>query len=151
MNNIQLSGRIVSDISYGSYYKQRTDTKKNGRWCKFVLLVNTTKNRVDTFLVTAFGYQASNVYNNAKKGGRVYITGYLNSTKVYDYATKKDLYVTNVVANNIEIIDYKDKETIERIINQNIEIETKVVNGEFPNFKDFKESHYNAKNDIADD
>lgn len=149
MNRLELKGRIVSDIKSGTHYKKRTDTKKS-KWASFVLLVKTTKHRVDTFAIACFDENANKLIKYGEPGARVIVEAHLHSNKIFDYGLQKNIYVNKVMAYNVDLIDYRQDELTKKIYDENFRIKEKVINGDFPNVGDFKEKNYIGNNVTID-
>jgi single-strand DNA-binding protein len=115
MNNVSLIGRVVRDpeLRYsgqGMAVGQFTIAVDKGMAKdKKAECVANGKPVADFIRIVTFGKQAEFSANNLRKGARVAVNG---SISVSTYKTDKSetRYTTDVLANNIEIIDWPEKE-----------------------------------------
>lgn len=109
MNNTQLIGRLTKDVDF-KY------TAGGNAVANFILAVNRTyKNKdggydADFIRVQAWRKLAENVANHVGKGSLVGITGTIR-TRHYDDDDGKRVYITEVIANSVQFLDPKGKNT----------------------------------------
>lgn len=104
MNVITIIGRFTKDL----------EIKKSGKGTAYiqnVLAVQRTKDIADFIPVLITGKSAEFILANSGKGKRVSITGSLQSN-TYEKDGKKQTSYT-VMANSVELIDWKEKEKTE--------------------------------------
>lgn len=102
MNQVNLSGRLTKDpeIRY---------TQSQKAVCRFNLAVDRmAKGEADFPTVVAFGKQAENMELYVARGCRVLVEGRLQ-TGNYKDKDGKTVYTTEVIANRVEFIDFKEK------------------------------------------
>lgn len=73
--------------------------------------------QADFFRVVVWGKQAENVANYLAKGRKVAIKGYLTS-RSYDANNGEKRYVTEIVADNVEFLDWGDKNGEQRPVHR---------------------------------
>lgn len=101
MNNVTLIGRLTKDVEL-RYTTNETAT------VKFTLAVDRIKkDECDFISCTAFGKTAETMSKYLAKGCRVAINGSIR-TGSYKDKEGRTVYTTDVVANNVNIIDFKD-------------------------------------------
>ena len=101
MNNVNLIGRLTKDVEL-RYTTNETAT------VMFTLAVDRIKkDECDFISCTAFGKTAETMSKYLAKGCRVAINGSIR-TGSYKDKEGRTVYTTDVVANNVNIIDFKD-------------------------------------------
>lgn len=106
MNKVILSGRIAKDweIRY---------TTSNTAVVTFSLAVrkikSEQKNDADFFQIVTYGKTAELVNQYCQKGSTINVTGHL-STRNYDDKDGKKVYVTEVIADEVEFVSSPKKE-----------------------------------------
>lgn len=106
MNNVQLIGRLARDVELR--YTQGTEPMAVAT---FTLAINRRgkEEQADFPRVTVFGKQAENCEKYLAKGRRVAVEGRIQ-TGSYQNKNGDTIYTTDVVANRIEFIDFKDNQ-----------------------------------------
>ncbi len=102
MNSVVLIGNLTRDPEVR--YTAETQTAV----CTFTLAINRGKDKGADFpKITIFGKQAENCERFLEKGRKVAVQGKINtgSYKNKDGAT---VYTTDVIANNVEFLEWKD-------------------------------------------
>ena len=113
MNNVQLSGRLTRDPELRS-------TASGIYVCSFTLAVDKRMSKerrniaeqvgnptADFIQCQAWSHMAEHINTYGYKGGRVQISqGHIN-TRSYDDSSGRKIYVTEVIADQLEIIDWK--------------------------------------------
>ena len=108
MNQVNLVGRIAREIEL------RYTTGTQMAVARFPLAISRAKKDgedqgADFPTIVAFGKTAENLERFSGKGLRVAVTGKIQ-TGSYDDRDGKKVYTTEVIANNIEFIDFKGKD-----------------------------------------
>jgi len=107
MNSVQLIGNLVKEpeLRYGKSGKEVGN---------FTIAVNNPFNKDDTaFLkIISFGKVAENSANYLNKGSKVGVVGRLQ-TRNYENKEGQKVYVTEIIANEVEFLDTK-KDKAER-------------------------------------
>lgn len=119
MNNVSLIGRLIRDpeVRY---------TQNQKMYAQFNLAVNKVGVEGADFInIVAWNKTAELVSLYFKKGNKIGITGRIN-TRNYDDKDGKKVYVTEVIAENIDFCDNNK--------NNNVETTTDVVNEVDNNF-----------------
>lgn len=107
MNQVILTGRITKDIEL-KYSQSQTAV------ARFFIALDRGKDKdgkdkgADFPSCIAFGRTAENLERFSGKGLRVAIIGHI-STGSYDDKDGKKVYTTDVIADRVEIIDWKEK------------------------------------------
>ena len=104
MNNVSLVGRITKDL-------ELKYTQSNKAVVNFTLAVNRNYNsqdgeEADFILVQVWNKTAENLVNYMGKGSRIGVTGRIQ-TRSYDKENGDRVYITEVIANNIEFLEDK--------------------------------------------
>lgn len=100
LNNCSFIGRLVKD--------PEINTRDDKKVCNFMIAVDRvfSKNDESDFIpVTVWGKQADNLAQYCKKGSHIEVTGELR-TGSYEKDGKK-YYTFNILANEIEFLDFK--------------------------------------------
>jgi single-strand DNA-binding protein len=115
MNNVALIGRLTKDPELrfisgsGSAVAQLTlAVDKNLSKEKKQQFELKNKPTADFIRVVVWGKQAENCANFLEKGLRVAIQGSISVTK-YESSAGETRYSTDVMANNVEFLEWKDK------------------------------------------
>ena len=111
MNKVVLLGRLTKDIEVSTYGRG----KDKGCYTNFCVAVNRPKKKSekesesDFIYCVAFGKTADFLEEYARKGARVLVEGTL---QVDNYKDKNDdkRTSTKVLVNNVELIDFPDKQ-----------------------------------------
>ena len=108
MNSVSLVGRITKDLEL-----KYTTTGK--AVVSFTLAVNRTFNRDEADFISCVAWQktAETLCNYMGKGSQIGITGRIQ-TRTYDDKDGKRVYITEVVANEIEFLDSKKSQGAEQ-------------------------------------
>ena len=103
MNQVNISGRLTKDIDL------RYTSGSQMAVARFTVAVNRAKNNgeADFIRVVVFGNQAENAERYIGKGCRVIVEGRLQ-TGSYENNKGETIYTTDVVANRVEFIDFRD-------------------------------------------
>ena len=107
MNNITLIGRLTKDVDLRYTNSQMAVST-------FTLAIDRPvkqgeEKKADFPRVTVFGKQAENMEKYVGKGCRIAVQGRIQ-TGSYKDKDGKTVYTTDVVANRVEFIDFKDKD-----------------------------------------
>ena len=107
MNQVNLIGRIAREIEV------RYTTGTQMAVARFPIAISRAKKNgedqgADFPTIVAFGKTAENLERFSGKGLRVAVTGKIQ-TGSYEDKDGKKVYTTEVIANNIEFIDFKGK------------------------------------------
>lgn len=102
MNLVVLTGRLVKDPELKYTQSQKPVTSNS-------VAVSKSKDDTKFFNFVAYNNTATYLCNYGKKGQKMAITGELN-TRYYDDKDGKRVYVTEVIANNIELTFEQPKE-----------------------------------------
>lgn len=108
MNTVNLIGRLTKDPEL-RYSPSGTPI------CRFTIAVNREfsnqqgEREADFISCIAFNKQAENLSNFQKKGNRVGVVGRIQ-TGSYEGQDGKRVYTSDVVANNIEYLDYRSEQ-----------------------------------------
>lgn len=110
MNNVQLIGRLTRDpeMRYG----------QNSVVCLFPLAINRGKDRNGNDLgadfpnIKVFGKQAENCGKHLAKGLMVGVQGRIQ-TSSYTNRNGEKVYTTDVIADRVEFLEWKEKNTSE--------------------------------------
>lgn len=97
MNKVILTGRITKDLDL------RYTTQNNTAVLSFQIAVRKNKNDADFIAVVAYGKTAELINQYCKKGSSINIIGCLR-TRNYDDKDGKRVYVTEVLADEIEFV-----------------------------------------------
>lgn len=105
MNQVNLIGRITKEIDV------RYTTGTQMAVARFSIAISRGKKNgedqgADFPTIVAFGKTAENLERLSGKGLRVAVTGKIQ-TGSYDDKDGKKVYTTEIIANNIEFIDFK--------------------------------------------
>lgn len=108
MNNVTLIGRLTRDPE--TRYTSSTQTAI----CSFAIAIDRPGKRdeekkTDFPKITVFGKQAENCERFLKKGRLVGIQGRLQ-TGSYEDKNGNTVYTTDVIANNVEFLEWGEKE-----------------------------------------
>ncbi|MBF0714104.1 single-stranded DNA-binding protein [Gemella sp. GH3] len=116
MNTISICGRLTKPIEL----KQQ----KNGAYYTKITVASNyyqSKEVKTSFInVTVFGQKASYLHEKLKDKGRVYIQGILQTSSYEDKQGNKK-YSFDVLANEIQVIDYKETKN-ENNTEQNVDL-----------------------------
>ena len=106
MNSVQLIGRLTRDVELR--YTQGTEPMAVAT---FTLAINRQgkKEQADFPRIIVFGKQAENCEKYLAKGRRVAVEGRIQ-TGSYQNKNGDTIYTTDVVANRVEFIDFKDNQ-----------------------------------------
>lgn len=105
LNNVSLVGRLTKDVDLRY-------TQSNVAVATFTLAVNRTfksengEREADFINCVMWRKQAENLANWAKKGALIGITGRIQ-TRTYDNQQGQRVYVTEVVAENFQLMEFK--------------------------------------------
>jgi single-strand DNA-binding protein len=107
MNNVSLIGRLTKDVELKYIPSSEMAV------ATFTLAIDRPvgqgkEKQADFPRITVFGKQAENCEKFIGKGRLVGITGRIQTGK-YEGKDGKTVYTTDVVANNVEFLDYADK------------------------------------------
>lgn len=105
MNNWTGIGRLVKDPQMGAIPSTQTTV------CKFHMAIDDgygEKKKTNFIPITVFGKQAENCERYLGKGQRVAVQGKIQ-TGSYTNKDGQTVYTTDVIANMVEFIDFKDK------------------------------------------
>lgn len=104
MNNVVLQGRMTKDIEVRYTASQMAVGK-------FTLAVKRygKEDETDFIRVTVFGKQAERAERYIGKGCRVTVQGRIQ-TDSYENNNGETVYTTDVIANNLEYIDFKPRD-----------------------------------------
>lgn len=107
MNNVVLIGNIANDLEL-----RYTTGERQIAVLKFSLAVNRVggKNETDFIRVAIFGKQAENTQNYCKKGSKIGVQGRIQ-TGSYKNKDGQTVYTTDVIADRVEFLSWKEKET----------------------------------------
>lgn len=101
MNQVILMGRVTKDLELSFTFAGK-------EMLRFSLAVEETKERTNFIDVVVFGNSVKYLFNYLKSKGRVGITGILQNNNYEKNGIK--IYSYNVVADKVEIIDFKEKQ-----------------------------------------
>lgn len=105
INNVVLSGRLTKDIELRM-------SQNNKKFCQFTLAVDKYVNgeqQADFISCIAWERNAEVLSQYTKKGSKINVLGRI-ATRNYKNANGETIYVTEVVAQQIELLDSKPKE-----------------------------------------
>lgn len=105
INNVVLSGRLTKDIELRM-------SQNNKKYCQFTLAVDKYVNgeqQADFISVIAWERNAEVLSQYTKKGSKINVLGRI-ATRNHKNANGETIYVTEVVAQQIELLDSKPKE-----------------------------------------
>lgn len=105
INNVVLSGRLTKDIELRM-------SQNNKNFCQFTLAVDKYVNgeqQADFISVIAWERNAEVLSQYTKKGSKINVLGRI-ATRNYKNANGETIYATEVVAQQIELLDSKPKE-----------------------------------------
>lgn len=105
INNVVLSGRLTKDIELRM-------SQNNKSFCQFTLAVDKYVNgqqQADFISCIAWERNAEVLSQYTKKGSKINLFGRI-ATRNYKNANGETIYVTEVVAQQIELLDSKPKE-----------------------------------------
>ena len=111
MNKVILLGRLTKDIEVSIYGRG----KDKGCYTNFCVAVNRPKKKnekeseCDFIYCVAFGKTADFLEQYARKGSRVLVEGTLQVDN-YEDKNGNSCKSTKVIANNVELIDFPDKQ-----------------------------------------
>ena len=102
-NQCTLLGRITNKL-------ELKQTDQGTKVLSFSIAVQRKydKNKTDFFNVVAWRGLAETIFKYFKKGDRILVTGNLQ-TRYYENKQGNKVYITELVAENISFIEYKDK------------------------------------------
>lgn len=100
MNLCQLIGRLTKDPEL-RYSPSGTPV------VRFTLAVNRQNDEADFISCVAFNKVAENLANFQKKGNRIAVVGRIQ-TGSYEKDDGQRVYTTDIIANNIEFLDYRE-------------------------------------------
>jgi single-strand DNA-binding protein len=100
-NTVTISGRLTKN-------PEIKVTQSGKRLCGFTVAVNRQNDDVDFIDCIAFEKTAEIMEEYCEKGKRVVITGRLQ-TRTYEAKNGQKVKVVEVVADRVEIIDFKDR------------------------------------------
>ena len=126
MNKVTLIGRITKDT-------ELRYTNSNKAYTQFSLAVNTgygEKERTDYIECVVWGKLAENLNKYCSKGSKIAVEGRIQNQSYEKDGSKR--YVTKVIAENVEFLDTKKKESTQN----NDTVENSVENAENP-FEEF--------------
>ena len=107
MNKVILSGRIAKDLEL------KYTATNNTAVVTFNLAVRKNKTDADFIQIVAFGKTAELLNQYCKKGSSINVIGYIR-TRNYDDKDGKKIYVTEIVAEDIEFASYNKQEQTEQ-------------------------------------
>lgn len=105
INNVVLSGRLTKDAEIKM-------SQGNKKFCQFTLAVDKYVNgqqQADFISCIAWERNAEVLSQYTKKGSKINVLGRI-ATRNYKNANGETIYVTEVVAQQIELLDSKPKE-----------------------------------------
>ena len=105
MNSVNLIGRLVKDPHMGAIPQTQTTV------AKFAIAIDDgygEKKKTYFVPVTVFGKTAENCEKFLGKGQRVAVQGKI-ATGQYTYKDGQKVYTTDVIADKVEFIDFKEK------------------------------------------
>ena len=105
MNSVNLIGRLVRDPHMGAIPQTQTTV------AKFAIAIDDghgEKKKTYFVPITVFGKTAENCERFLGKGQRVAVQGKI-ATGQYTNKDGKTVYTTDVIADKVEFIDFKDK------------------------------------------
>lgn len=106
MNSITLTGRLSKDPAVKQIQSQKGPVAMAG----FPLVVKRNHtNKVFVVMVSAYGSNAAFAEKYLKKGTKIMVTGELNITPVKDKETGKTAYFTEVIMENSEFCETREK------------------------------------------
>ena len=100
MNNVALIGRVTKGIELKKSATGKSVTN-------FTLAVRRDKENTDFINCVAWNGTADLLYNYVKKGHRIGLNGRLQTRK-YEDNTGRKVYVTEVIANSVELLEKKE-------------------------------------------
>lgn len=100
MNNVSLIGRITKDIELRKSTSGKSVTS-------FTLAVQRDKENADFINCVAWNGTADLLCRYAKKGHRIGLNGRIQTRK-YEDNTGHKVYITEVIANSIELLEKKE-------------------------------------------
>ena len=106
LNQVNLIGRVTKDL-------ELRFTSNNKAMVKFTLAVNETKEKTNFIDIVVFGNSAEYLCKYLKSKGRLCVTGVLQNNNYESNGVK--YYSYNVLAREVSIIDFKEKQTDEVI------------------------------------
>ena len=101
MNHAILIGRLTKDPS-----TKQTQTGKSVT--SFTLAVNRTKTETDFISCVAWEKTSEIITQYARKGSQIAVEGQI-ATRSYDDKDKRKVFVTEVVARNVQLLDKVDE------------------------------------------
>lgn len=107
MNNVILIGRLTKD-------PEMAYTPSQTALCKFTIAVDRQskdEKTADYIRIVVWGKQAENCNRYLFKGKQVAVNGKIQ-TGSYKDKDGKTVYTTDVIANNVEFLGSKEKETL---------------------------------------
>ena len=107
MNNVQLMGRLTTDVEFTK------GTKQKKGYAKFTLAVPRGKDDADFINCVEFDKTGEIISQYVKKGNRLIVEGSLN-IRSYDDKDGNKQYSTTVIVNRINFVDYKSSEDDEQ-------------------------------------
>lgn len=102
MNKVMLTGRIAKDL-------ELKYTTNNNAVVSFNLAVRKTKEDADFISIVAYSKTAELLTQYCKKGSSIGVIGHLQ-TRYYDDKDGKRVYVTEVIASEVEFLQTKQQE-----------------------------------------
>lgn len=115
MNQVSIIGRLTKDV-------QCNYTQSGMAVARFNVALDRGKDKngedrgADFPSCVAFGRNAENLEKFSGKGLRVAVTGHLQ-TGSYDDKDGKKVYTTDVIADRVEFLDWKEKSDADRVAN----------------------------------
>lgn len=103
MNKVILTGRITKDL------EMKYTTTNNTAVVTFNLAVRKTKTDADFVQIVAYGKTAELLCQYCKKGSSICIVGHIR-TRNYEDKDGKTVYVTEIIADEIEFGSYNKEQ-----------------------------------------
>jgi single-strand DNA-binding protein len=113
LNKVMLIGYIGKDIEV-------KETNNKIRVCNISVATNKKvkneeenkwEDKTEWHNVVIFNKSCDYLHEYGEKGCKIYIEGELQTTKYQDKETGKDRYSTKIIANRVNLLSFKDKET----------------------------------------
>ena len=114
MNKVIISGRISNDLE-----RRMTSTGKTVLSFNLsVPRIKKTEQETDFIRCVSFGDTAERILQYSRKGLRLGVIGRMSVTS-YDDQEGRRVWKTDVIVENIEFIDFKEKENYNETYNEN--------------------------------
>lgn len=122
MNVAIIEGRICDDLKL-------MQTKSGKEWCRLTIAVDRPQSKdangnkrdkvTDFIRVVLWGNQAKYICTYAEKGKRINVVGTIETGKYNNDQTNQTVYYTEIRAEKVEIIDWKDTNASREAGNRN--------------------------------